>query len=110
MSPEAAAGRLGCESVTDQCFVRQRSRMECAYAKLPMDFSAHTRLRRDMDDDKRELLIRLCTRAGMEMEDASVVALTIGSLGDQEIDSSLGQLRKSAMRISTLIDAARSLN
>lgn len=33
----------------------------------------------DMDDETQELITLLCTRIGMIMEDASVVALTIGS-------------------------------
>ena len=30
-----------------------------------------------MDDDTLELIVRLCTRAGASMEDASVIALTV---------------------------------
>jgi hypothetical protein len=48
-----------------------------APAKLAVDFPPGTRLRAGMDDDTPDLIALLCTQAGMTMEDASVVALTV---------------------------------
>ncbi|KTE19403.1 hypothetical protein ATE67_15605 [Sphingopyxis sp. H050] len=43
--------------------------------KMVMDLSAASPLRPSMDDDRRDLAIRLCTQIGMLMEDVSAVAL-----------------------------------
>jgi threonine synthase len=56
-----------------------------------------------MDEDTRELIRRLCTRAGMIMEDASAVAV----LAPQE--ERLDDLRRAAEQISNLLAAARTL-
>ena len=60
----------------------------------------------DMDEDTRELTAQLCTRVGMIMEDASVVALTAGSLAPEEQHEALRQLRSAALTIEALICAA----
>ena len=55
------------------------------------------------------MIIRLCTEAGVRMEDASVIALTISRLSDAELEESLAQLVEPADVIAALIGAARAL-
>ncbi|MEZ5736766.1 MAG: hypothetical protein R3E09_13400 [Novosphingobium sp.] len=62
-----------------------------------------------MDKDTAELVSRLCTRIGMIMEDASVVALTIGSMEEAERSDAIARLEKDARRIDKLIGAVRAL-
>ena len=62
-----------------------------------------------MDEDTAELASRLCTRIGMIMEDASVVALTIGSMEEAERSDAIARLEKDARRIDKLIGAVRAL-
>ena len=88
----------------------QRSRVECgAIAKLPMDFVRQARLRAAMDEDTLELTARLCTRIGMIMEDASVIALTIGAASEADRMEALAQLDAASGRISDLVRAVRAV-
>ena len=57
-----------------------------------------------MDDD-RELIDRLCTKAGMIMEDASAEAVVIGQ-GPDQLREKLEKIRKSAADAATLTAAA----
>lgn len=84
--------------------------MEYSLTMLRMDFVAPARLLRGMDDDTRELIIRLCAQAGMAMEDTSVTALTIGTLPDEEFGPSIDRIEKSVGRIWATIKAARGLS
>lgn len=45
---------------------------------IAMDFAPVLSLGSPMDDDTAELIRQLYTRVGMAMEDASVIALTLG--------------------------------
>lgn len=62
-----------------------------------------------MDDDTAELTARLCTRIGMIMEDASIIALTIGALDEEERLETLAQLDAAARCIRDLVRAARAI-
>lgn len=62
-----------------------------------------------MDRATREIIIRLCTEAGVRMEDASVIALTISRLSDAELGAALDQLVDPADVITARVGAARSL-
>ena len=62
-----------------------------------------------MDEDTAELASRLCTRIGMIMEDASVVAVTIGSMDEAERFDAIVRLERDARRIDLLIGAVRAL-
>lgn len=62
-----------------------------------------------MDDDTRDLITQLCTRAGMTMEDTSVIALTIGTLPDDELLAALEKLSNASMTIGALVEAAHRL-
>lgn len=62
-----------------------------------------------MDQDSREIIIRLCAEAGARIEDASVIALTISRLSDTELEAALAQLVEPADVIAALIGAARAL-
>ena len=84
--------------------------MECAaLVKLAVDFPPVTRLRAGMDDDTSDLVALLCTHAGMTMEDASGLALTVTSLKREERLTALAELDAAAGRITVLIQTARVL-
>jgi hypothetical protein len=63
-----------------------------------------------MDDEWTDLVGILCARAGAEMEDASVFALTLGSRNGTDRSAVLTSLVRSADRISALLIAARALD
>ena len=63
-----------------------------------------------MDEDTSELIAQLCARIGMIMEDASVVALTVGALAGVERDNAIVVLADAAERISALVAAAKVLS
>ena len=88
---------------------RVKSNGMCA-KKLTVDFAASLRLRSRMDDDTLELIVQLCTRAGMAMEDASVIALSVaGPRDDANLERALEELRLAAEVIRTCIDTASTL-
>jgi len=62
-----------------------------------------------MDDDTADLIAQLCTRAGMIMEDASPLALTIAST-DTDLGTVLRQLGRAVEQMERLISAATALN
>ena len=62
-----------------------------------------------MEDETQELIILLCTRIGMIMEDASVVALTIGSKDRGARATTINELNIAAEQIDRLIKATESL-
>lgn len=62
-----------------------------------------------MDDDTDELIAQICTRIGMIMEDASVVALTAGGLAGEERDAAIAVLANAAERITALVGAVKAL-
>lgn len=55
-------------------------------------------------DESRDLIDRLCTRAGMIMEDVSVVAIVTGRESDAA--SRIEQIRVAAADIGALAEAA----
>lgn len=61
-----------------------------------------------MDDDT-DLIIRLCTRAGMIMEDTSLLAVTMLAQDEQARRSALITLSGAAHTMTTLIAAAVAL-
>ena len=62
-----------------------------------------------MDDDTADLISQLCTRVGMIMEDASVIALTVSGIEAGNHQVAIGELETAARRIDALIAAARAL-
>ena len=62
-----------------------------------------------MNDDIRDLIRALCTRAGMIMEDASVDALMFPQAGPDTINAKLERLADAALAISEIVNAARAL-
>lgn len=63
----------------------------------------------DMDEDTLDLISKLCTRAGMIMEDASVDALTIPPDG-MTMGVQLANLNEAARTIASLLAAASTLH
>lgn len=62
-----------------------------------------------MDEDVADLVRQLCTRAGMIMEDVSVVALTAETTNVASARKATAQLRAAADRIGALAKAAEAL-
>ena len=62
-----------------------------------------------MDEHTNELIAQLCTRIGMIMEDASVVAVTVGGLTVKERDDAIAALEAAAERIGALVSAVTAL-
>jgi hypothetical protein len=63
-----------------------------------------------MDHETADLIQRLCTKAGMIMEDASVDALMLGATDPQTISARLMRIAEAAEDISTIVAAARVLH
>lgn len=76
--------------------------------KLVMDLSAASSLPAGMDQDRRALIIRLSTEAGILMEDKSPIALAIGR-NDVDIVDRIDELAAAAADIAALLAAARAL-
>ena len=76
--------------------------------KLVMDLAAASPLPADMDQDRRALIIRLSTEAGILMEDMSPIALAIGR-NDVNIVDRIDELAAAAADIAALLAAARAL-
>ncbi|MEM7701516.1 MAG: hypothetical protein AAF251_06220 [Pseudomonadota bacterium] len=62
-----------------------------------------------MHKDQRDLIIQLCTQAGMEMEDAVTSALTMGSLDAEDFVQGINRLEGRAATVAALISAAKAL-
>jgi hypothetical protein len=62
----------------------------------------------DIDTDTRDLVVRLLTRAGMVMEDASAGAILSAS-ADAPLDRIIARLQGAAAAINSLISAAAAL-
>ena len=61
-----------------------------------------------MDEAKRDLIIRLCTRAGMMMEDASPIAIILPS-DDRALAGAIARVVSDVATISRLIETAATL-
>ena len=62
-----------------------------------------------MDPDTRDLIVRLCTQAGMIMEDASLLGITMPSHNEGGMVEAMARLRRAAEAIATLVTAAAML-
>ena len=62
-----------------------------------------------MDDDTPDLIAQLCTRVGIIMEGASLVALTVTAMRKGERSEALSQLERDAEQISNLMRGVRAL-
>lgn len=74
-----------------------------------MDFGSCGSRSVDMDDTD-EIVIRLCTKVGIIMEDMSIVALTIRGLSSSERTDAIVQISIAAETIQRLTEAARVLS
>lgn len=73
--------------------------------KLVMDLAATMPLRGHMDEDRRDLVIRLCTEAGTLMEDMSIIALDAHG-SEIPIHAQIDQLAEAIDDMAVLIAAA----
>lgn len=74
-----------------------------------MDYGLRLSLGGPMDDLHRDLIVRLCTEAGIRMENASLMALTIRSKSPQATQEILDELCAKARETVALLQAARAL-
>ena len=72
---------------------------------LPVDLPGKARRQSAMPEDTDDLIRHLCTRVGMIMEDASVVALMMERADEKKIR----ELEEVSQRIAALIAAAAAL-
>jgi len=63
-----------------------------------------------MDQDNAELIGMLCTRIGSIMEDASVIALTIGAIEPGQRLARLVELKRASATIASLFAAVETLS
>jgi len=63
-----------------------------------------------MDDDTSDLVVQLCTRIGMIMEDASPVALTVVGMEPAERKAALATLERAIGQLGALIAVVKSLH
>lgn len=63
-----------------------------------------------MDNDTRELVLRLCSEAGAMMEDASVPALTAGRLDEAALRLTISALVMRVEAIRAVLGAADVLS
>ena len=76
---------------------------------MVVDFPRTTRLR-VLDEDQRKLVDRLCTQAGMVLEDVTVEALISVNIDDQgELKSLVDRLGEQLARAQAFVRAASSL-
>ena len=62
-----------------------------------------------MDDDRRELIVRLCTAAGMLMKDISTDAIVLSRLDDTALTATVDRLVGASTDISAIVSAAAAL-
>jgi hypothetical protein len=62
-----------------------------------------------MDEDEIELVLRLCTKAGMIMEDACALATSLPSSDAGQLPSRIDKLTRAASDITALIAAAKAV-
>ena len=78
--------------------------------KLGLDFDRASRRGGHMDDDDAELIVQLCARAGMIMEDISADAVTLRGKSLTERRDVIERLQVAARRIGALANAAEALS
>ncbi|MBL8651102.1 MAG: hypothetical protein JNL35_11965 [Sphingopyxis sp.] len=74
-----------------------------------MDFAGAMPLHADMDDDRRDLIVSLCTQAGMIMEDTSDLALTARGVTNEDLADRVDEIDIAIRRMGALIIAAIAL-
>lgn len=76
---------------------------------MVLDFPVAAWLHCLMDDDKAELIRQLYTWVGMAMEDASSIAIDLGSPQSEFSIEEIAKVEAAATNIAHLLKAARSL-
>ncbi len=74
-----------------------------------MDFAGVIGRQAHMNDNNDELVELLCTRIGAIMEDASVIALTIGAVPAMERNARIRQLQRASASIAAITAAVACL-
>lgn len=77
--------------------------------KLVMDFLGTMPLRAGMDDDRRDLIVSLCTHIGMIMEDTSDLALTMRGVTEEDIADRVYEIDIAIRRMGAMIIPAIAL-
>lgn len=74
-----------------------------------MDFAGVIGRQVHMDDNNDELIDLLCAKIGVIMEDASVIALTIGAVSAEERTARIDNLQRASASIAAISAAVASL-
>lgn len=114
LGPAGALSRMRLSaSRKDQCSDSTRSPVEIGTnPKLGVDFVSrsrrHERMEKELVDDpaRKELVLQLCTRLGMLMEDAIPVALNASPDG---LRARVGDIAQCVCAMTALADAAKAL-
>ena len=78
--------------------------------KLALDFGGASRRGDHKDSDDTDLIVQLCARAGMIMEDMSAEAVTLRGKSLAEQRDVIERLQVAARRIGALTNAAEALS
>ncbi len=63
-----------------------------------------------MDQETSDLITQISTRIGMIMEDASVIALTLGRVGSEARVAKVCEIADAAAKIHALTEAIKALS
>ena len=74
-----------------------------------MDFQNVSWLRAAMDEDTIDLIVALCTRIGMIMEDTSVIALTLRGATEIQRHEAVADIKAASDYIAALVGAVQVL-
>jgi len=106
------AAAVSAAAFTDSSNARSHAEVEredrVSQEKLLVDFSGDQGLCERVDDDI-ELVNLLCTRVAAMMEDASVIALTLGALQPDARAEAMAHLEHASEQIHALIHAALAI-
>ncbi|MBU0832130.1 MAG: hypothetical protein KKH33_07070 [Alphaproteobacteria bacterium] len=81
----------------------------CKIAKLHIDLCGVAGLGASMDRDTADLIAQLRAKAGMAMEDASPIALSICAMPVEQWPATIDQLTQDVERIISPLHAARMI-
>ena len=105
-------GRLSRPRFTNDTNAPRAGEVQCNLGpatKLGMDLGPLSRRGGAMDGETQDLVIQLCTRIGMIMEDTSVLALNVKGMDSARRRAALRKIEQAADRIHALVAAAKAL-
>jgi len=89
--------------------LRSKSSRMCKTAKLHIDLCGVAGLGALMERDTADLIAQLCAKAGMTMEDASLIALSICAMPVEQWPATIDQLAEDVERVLSFLHAVCAL-